>query len=127
MLWYLETVLLRQAYLPSNMLWYLETALQRQAYFPSNMLWYCTCIHESDAELICMRFSQTFQGIVLCFRLLYAIVLSSLVYDACVCACVCVCVCAPARARVCVCVCVCVWLLLLLLLLLLFIGIVQRS
>ena len=42
---------------------------------------------------------------------LYAIVLTSVVYDA-LCVCVCVCVCA--------CVCVCV-------LLLLFIGIVQRS
>ena len=42
---------------------------------------------------------------MLCFRLLYAIVLSSDVFDA--------------RARVCVCVCVCVCVL--------FIGIVQRS
>ena len=48
----------------------------------------CTCIHESDAVLICMCFSQTFSGIVLCFRLLYAIVLTSDVYDACVCVCV---------------------------------------
>ena len=42
---------------------------------------------------------------MLCFRLLYAIVLSSDVFDA------------HARARACVCVCVCV----------LFIGIVQRN
>ena len=34
-----------------------------------------------------------FCSIVLRFRLLYAIVLTSNVYDACVCACVCVCVC----------------------------------
>ena len=33
---------------------------------------------------------------MLCFRLLYAIVLTSVVYDACICVCV--------RARVCVCV-----------------------
>ena len=71
----------------------------------------CTWIHESDAELICMRFffcfffSQMFSHIVLCFRLLYAIVLLSDVFEACVCVCVCVCVCA------------CV----------LFIGIVQRN
>ena len=62
-----------------------------------------------------MCFSQTFQRIVLCFRLLYAIVLTSDVYDACVCA----------RARMCM--CVYVFLLLLLLLLLLFIDIVMRS
>ena len=49
----------------------------------------------SDAEL--------FYHIVLCFRLLYATVLTSDVYDACVCVCVCVCVC------LCVCVCMCVW------------------
>ena len=62
----------------------------------------CTWIHESDAELICMRFFfQMFQHIVLCFRLLYAIVLSSDVFD----------------ARACVCLCACV----------LFIGIVQRN
>ena len=40
-----------------------------------------------------MFFSQTFQHFVLCFRLLYAIVLTSDVYDACVCVCVCVCAC----------------------------------
>ena len=47
---------------------------------------------------------------MLCFRLLYAIVLTSNVYDACVCVCVYVCVCG--------CVCVCM---------LLFMGIVQRN
>ena len=63
----------------------------------------CTWIHESDAELICMRFLLLvfffffFSDVLLCFRLLYAIVLSSDVFDA--------------RARVCV----------------LFIGIVQRN
>ena len=37
---------------------------------------------------------------MLCFRLLYAIVLTSVVYDASVCVCVCVCVCACVRACV---------------------------
>ena len=54
----------------------------------------CTWIHESDAELICIFFSHMFKHIVLCFRLLYTIVLLSDVFDA--------------RARVCVCVCLCV-------------------
>ena len=40
---------------------------------------------------------------MLCFRLLYAIVLSSDVYDVCVCVCECECVC------VCVCVCFVHW------------------
>ena len=56
------------------------------------------CVHVFMSQLICMCFSQMFQRIVLCFRLLYAIVLTSDVYDACVCVCV----------YVCVCVCVCV-------------------
>ena len=61
------------------------------AYFLCGLM--CTWIHESDAELICMLFffSQTFEHIVLRFRLLYAIVLSSDVFDA------------RVRARVCVC------------------------
>ena len=42
---------------------------------------------------------------MLCFRLLYAIVLTSVVYDACVYVCVCECVCMCVRACVRVCVC----------------------
>ena len=61
----------------------------------------CTCIHESDAELTCMCFSQAFCHIVLCFRLLYVIVLTTNVYDACVCMCVCVGVGVGVRACVC--------------------------
>ena len=63
------------------------------AYFLCGLM--CRWIHESDAELICMRFFLdvlTYSDIVLCFRLLYAIVLSSDVFDD------------RARARVCVCV-----------------------
>ena len=59
----------------------------------------CTCIHESDAELTCLCFSQAFNYIMLCFRLLYVTVLMSNVYDVCMCVCVCVCVCARACAR----------------------------
>ena len=64
---------------------------------------------------------------MLCFTLLYAIVLTSVVYDACVCVCVYVCVRVCGCVCLSVCLCVCVLLLLLLLLLLLFIGIVERN
>ena len=46
--------------------------------------------------------------LLLCFRILYAIVLTSDVYDACVCVCVCVCECMCVFVCVCLCVCVCV-------------------
>ena len=52
----------------------------------------CTWIHESVAELISMRFFfQMFEHIVLCFRLLYAIVRRQMFM-----------MCARAHARVCV-------------------------
>ena len=53
---------------------------------------------------------------LLCFRLVYVIVLMSNVYDLCVCVCVCVCVCACVCVGVCmrvcvhVCVCVCAYI-----------------
>ena len=56
------------------------------AYFLCRLV--CTCIHESDAELTCMCFLWRF-NILLCFRLLYVIVLTSNDFDACVCVCVC--------------------------------------
>ena len=83
----------------------------------------CTWIHESDAELICMRFFN-----ILCYASGFYMLLffrQMLMMRArararvCVYVCVCVCARARARARVCVCVCVCVCVL--------FIGIVQGS
>ena len=60
MLWYLETVLLRQAYLPSNMLWYLETVLLRQAYLPSNMLWYLETSVPTQQHVMVLRDKRTY-------------------------------------------------------------------
>ena len=48
-----------------------------------------------------MFFSDVLKYCVMLQAFIYAIVLTSVVYDACVCVCVCVCV----RARVCVCYC----------------------
>ena len=41
-------------------------------------------------DMVAFHVIQTFERIVLCFRLLYAIVLTSDIYDACACMCVCV-------------------------------------